>query len=196
MKRQLMKQEIFEKAHLNESSNLAREYFSQCSLKIENINKKDCEKLSEFITTEINLLLTDKTYSMVRELRMNKKILVDKYGIYLFTDGSYFSKRQAISFEHDKSDGYKFIGFCGWASGCNRIPYLKGFINWCDSLSPTSQTSPNGDFSNEKEHNISLKESANTDSQISSNDETSLNNHIPRLRPNFIFGLVGKEQLK
>jgi hypothetical protein len=43
--------------------------------------------------------------------------------------------------------------------------------------SPTSQTSPNGDFSNEKEHNISLKESANTDSQISSNDETSLNNN-------------------
>lgn len=39
-------------------------------------------------------------------------------------------------------------------------------------------TSPNGDFSNEKEHNISLKESANTDSQISSKDETSLNNNI------------------
>ena len=45
-------------------------------------------------------------------------------------------------------------------------------------ISPTSQTSPKGDFSNEKEHNISLKESANTDSQISSNDETSLNNNI------------------
>jgi hypothetical protein len=44
--------------------------------------------------------------------------------------------------------------------------------------SPTSQTSPNGDFSNEKEHNISLKESSEEDSQISSNDETSLNNNI------------------
>jgi hypothetical protein len=39
-------------------------------------------------------------------------------------------------------------------------------------------TSPKGDFSKEKEHNISLKESDNTDSQISSNDETSLNNNI------------------
>ena len=40
-------------------------------------------------------------------------------------------------------------------------------------------------FPTEKEHNISLKESANTDSQISSNDETSLNNNIKR---NFSFG--------
>jgi len=48
------------------------------------------------------------------------------------------------------------------------------------SVSPTSQTSPNGDFSNEKEHNISLKESSEEDSQISSNDETSLNNNIIR----------------
>ena len=44
--------------------------------------------------------------------------------------------------------------------------------------SPTSQTSPNGDFSNEKEHNINLKESSSEDSQISSKDETSLNNNI------------------
>jgi hypothetical protein len=46
--------------------------------------------------------------------------------------------------------------------------------------SPTSQTSPNGDFSNEKEHNISLKDNSNELSQISSNDETSLNNNIRR----------------
>ena len=48
------------------------------------------------------------------------------------------------------------------------------------SVSPTSQTSSNGDFSKEKEHNISLKESSSEDSQISSNDETSLNNNIRR----------------
>ena len=48
------------------------------------------------------------------------------------------------------------------------------------SVSPTSQTSPNGDFSNEKEHNISLKDNSNELSQISSNDETSLNNNIRR----------------
>jgi len=39
-------------------------------------------------------------------------------------------------------------------------------------------------------HNISLKESSSEDSQISSNDETSLNNNIPSVRlrsPNFKF---------
>jgi hypothetical protein len=49
--------------------------------------------------------------------------------------------------------------------------------------SPTYQTSPNGDFSNEKEHNISLKDNSNELSQISSNDETSLNNN--NVRRNF-----------
>ena len=56
------------------------------------------------------------------------------------------------------------------------------------NLSLTSKTSPKGDFSNEKEHNISLKESPKVDSQISSKDETSLNNNIKR---NFNKSLVG-----
>lgn len=70
--------------------------------------------------------------------------------------------------------------------------FKKGFILCCGGRenrearvrtfeliqSPTSQTSPNGDFSNEKEHNINLKESSNEDSQILSNDGTSLNNNI------------------
>ena len=43
--------------------------------------------------------------------------------------------------------------------------------------SPTSQTKSLRDFPN-GEHNISLKESSKEDSQISSNDETSLNNNI------------------
>ena len=60
------------------------------------------------------------------------------------------------------------------------------------SVSPTSQTSPNGDFSNEKEHNISLKDNSNELSQISSNDETSLNNNII---PNFKITLNNLEQL-
>jgi hypothetical protein len=42
--------------------------------------------------------------------------------------------------------------------------------------------------------NISLKESSLEDSQISSNDETSLNNNIQRLHPNFKFQL--HKQLK
>jgi len=44
--------------------------------------------------------------------------------------------------------------------------------------------------------NTNLKEFANTDSQISSNDETSLNNHIQGLTPKFPRSFVGKEKLK
>ena len=57
-----------------------------------------------------------------------------------------------------------------------RIVFLYNSLQ--EELSPTSQTSPNGDFSNGKEHNISLKDNSHEDSQISSNDETSLNNNI------------------
>ena len=58
-----------------------------------------------------------------------------------------------------------------------------------EKQSPTSQTSPKGDFSKEKEHNISLKDNSNELSQILSNDETSLNNNIQQ---NFPFALQSR----
>ncbi len=120
--------DIFEKAHLPQSSNLARKYFEECGLKISEIKLDDCEKLSKLITSEIKTLLKDKTYHMVKCLKMRKKIKKDRYGIYLFVDGVYFIKRLAIEFSFEDSK----INFCTWASGCNRIPFIRGFINWCD----------------------------------------------------------------
>lgn len=133
------KQEIFEKAHLSESSELARKYFDSLGFKIESIELPDCEKLSDFIQKEMYVLLADESYQMVKDLRMCKKIKVDEYGIFLYTNGSYFKERQAISIEHNKRDGFKFIGFCGWASGCNRIPYIIGFVKWCDWMKELKQ---------------------------------------------------------
>jgi len=66
-----------------------------------------------------------------------------------------------------------YLGFEISAEYCDLINKRIG-----SNLSGFIRTSPKGDFSNEKEHNISLKESSNEDSQISSNDETSLNNNI------------------
>lgn len=63
----------------------------------------------------------------------------------------------------------------GWT-----LEVIKHLFKGLVQQSPTFQTSPNGDFSNEKEHNISLKDNSNELSQISSNDETSLNNNIMR----------------
>lgn len=123
------KEDIFEKAHLEESSELARQYFDECGLVVKYIPISYYDKLSEFITTEIEPLLADKSYHMVERLRMCPNIKKDKEAIHLFTSGSYFSKREAITFWFKDR-----ILFCPWASGCNRIPYVKGFIKWCDYL--------------------------------------------------------------
>jgi len=134
MKQGKLKKQIIEKAWLTESSELARTYFKEIGLEIEKINLEHCEKLKDFISHEMYILLADESYSMVKDLRMSKKIDKNKYGIFLYVNGSYFKKRQAISIEYDKKGDYKFIGFCGWASGCNRIPFIVGFVKWCDWL--------------------------------------------------------------
>ena len=123
------KEQIFEIAHKQESSDLCREYFKEIGLNLEKqFPKSYYEKLSELIQEEIDFLLADETYQMVKRLCMNNKIIYNKDCVELLTDGSYFDKREAITFDLYN----KFIGFCGWASGCNRIPYIKGFIKWCD----------------------------------------------------------------
>ncbi len=120
--------EILDKAHLMESSELARRYFSDLGLSFNHFTLAQVEKLRDFIQEEMYPLLADKSYSMIKDLSMDKRIDFGTDGIYLFTNGYYFNKRQAISFE---TSG--FIGFCGWASGCNRIPFIRGLIKWCDS---------------------------------------------------------------
>jgi len=59
---------------------------------------------------------------------------------------------------------------------CYTAKNEKGnYINYYEP-SPTSQTSPKGDFSNEKEHNISLKTTPSAPSKLPT--ATSLNNNI------------------
>lgn len=117
-----------EKAHLEESSEMARRYFVKCGLDIHKITFEDCSMLRVFLDNEITKLLLDKSYAMISELRTNAEIKFTKTEICLYADGYYFKKRQAISFEITND----FIGFCDWASGCNRIPFIKGFVLWCD----------------------------------------------------------------
>ncbi len=128
-----MREKILKKAHLNESSELAREYFNNLGIKFKEIKLSQYHRLKEFIDSEILPLLADKSYSMISKLRMKDRIIKDKYGVYLTTSGSYFSKREAISFYNpENNDKTILLGFCGWASGCNRLPYIRGFIKWCD----------------------------------------------------------------
>ena len=135
MEKSKRREYIFEKAHLRESSDLARQYFIDSGLKIESIMLEQCKDLAKYIQKEIDELLLDKSYNMIKDLKIHPKIITNKSGIFLFTDSYYFKKRQAVSFEFSKDSYYKFIGFCGWASGCNKIKYIKGFVKWCDNIS-------------------------------------------------------------
>lgn len=126
---EINKKEVFEKAHLEESSGLARQYFKGLGLGRYDITENNCSMLRVFIDREINILLADTSYSMIKNLRTNSQIKFDKTEVCLYVDGAYFKKRNAITFEFYNNN---FIRFCGWASGCNRIPFIKGFIYWCD----------------------------------------------------------------
>ena len=48
---------------------------------------------------------------------------------FIKVSSHYFEGREAISFN---ADGW--IGFCGWASGTNEIPFINAFNRWLDTL--------------------------------------------------------------
>ena len=126
--------EILNKAHLNESSELAREYFNKKGLGFDDLGDTDMWRLQDIINYECNVLLADKGYQMIKDLKISK-VKQDKYGWHLIAKGSYFDSREGINFWNpETNDDSITIGFCGWASGCNRIPFIKGFIKWCDWL--------------------------------------------------------------
>ena len=113
------------------SSYLCRDYFKKSGLQSDIFySTNEYYKLSEFIQKEIQVLLSDKSYSMIKNLKMHPKIKFSKDCVRLLTSGYYFKKREAITFNLDT----ELISFCGWASGCNRIPFVKGFIKWCDYM--------------------------------------------------------------
>ena len=123
------REEIIEKAHIGSTTDLCRKYasddFAFQMMPIENF-----ERLRDLIQIEIDKLLSDPTYQMITKLKVKDKIKRNKDGIFLRISGSYFSDRQGISF--NKKNG--FIGFCAEMDGCNRIPFVVGFINWIDEL--------------------------------------------------------------
>lgn len=68
--------------------------------------------------------------------RISKKLDMKHSGgrllyAHILMNGSYFKKRQCISFEPTG-----FIGFCGWASDGNTQPVLRAFMRWCCLISP------------------------------------------------------------
>jgi len=127
------RKEILDHSHLNSTNELARIYFRESGINFSNLEMKAFEELQLLIQIEIDKLLDDTSYRMITELKVKPIIQRTRYsehGIFLRISGSYFSDREAISFWTNPLK----IGFCGEMSGCNRIPFITGFIKWVDLL--------------------------------------------------------------
>ena len=127
------KEEIFNESYTKKGCDLAREYAEQSKINFYDLSNDHFKRLIKLINNEINILLSDESYSMIPRLQVKQQVKYsnNKYGkgVYLFCQGSYFESREAISFNRDG-----FIGFCGELNGCNQTPFIKGFINWIDEL--------------------------------------------------------------
>ena len=111
----------------------AREEWEKSGFDYSVLTKTNRDKLRAFISKE----LEKHSQSMGDYIELRKEIKTDlsfnrntlKVNFYnISCKGSWFSKRQAITFE----DG--FVGFCGWASDRNKNPFVHGFVKWVNWL--------------------------------------------------------------
>jgi len=126
----------------------AREYFKEKGLTHSDIQEKDIEKLREFVKYELQTYLPTTDHSRSMELRLSKIRKKDyqynKDGsikfVCIYVAGSYFDFREGICFNDDRD---KFIGFCGWADGSNKMPIITAFNRWVDYLFEKKQSKLN-----------------------------------------------------
>ncbi len=131
--------EILAKAHLLDSNELAKEYYIEVGLSFKGISDTDYELLSEMIQKEIDILLADKSYQMIKSLRISKikatkayvSLRIEGMVRILKAEGSYFKSREGITLH---AEDELIVTFCCEMSGCNRIPFITGFVNWVDKL--------------------------------------------------------------
>jgi hypothetical protein len=127
---------------INLNNEEARQYFKDCNLSYADINASSLEQLTLYLKESYENFLEDYGTN-AKEMRMSlapmrkqdKKFEKDilKYA-FIQVNGSYFSRRECISFN---SDG--FIGFAGWASTGNTIPIIEAFKKWCDWMARKSK---------------------------------------------------------
>lgn len=115
----------------------AREHFKNCGLTYSKIDDLKIRKLinmldRKFLDNIENGYDFHKSMNLAMRLPLKKDIKALKKGLkfaYLKCDGSYFSGREAISFNEDG-----FIGFCGWADNSNANQFLECFCDWCNCI--------------------------------------------------------------
>lgn len=121
--------------------NEAREHFKNLGLTYSNLTKEDITALRDILAAE---LLSYLSYGGEHAQQMNMKVsklrIKDvkalKSGLKqarIQIDGSYFSRREGITFSKTG-----FIGFGGEFSDVNVQPILKAFVRWCDCVAKKS----------------------------------------------------------
>lgn len=113
----------------------ARQYFKDKNLDYKMIGRKEIEFLNRLIEKElVDYFLSGDSHAYQMDMSVSRLLKKDfkfsENGLeyaYLHVDGSYFKRRESVSFHQNG-----FIGFCGELSSVNSQPILKGFIKWCD----------------------------------------------------------------
>ena len=112
----------------------AREYFKEKKLSYSDISQEDIDFLIAKIKDNLKELAKTQNGKYM-DLSLNPEVNIEFSDdgsldhCFLWIDGSYFEKREAIAFNRDG-----FIGFAGWADSKNVMPLLMAFKDFCDHL--------------------------------------------------------------
>lgn len=115
----------------------AREYFKSKGLSYKNIDIKSLDILAEKLILSLEKYkLEGRFHAQQMDMKLRRRTKQDKkfnkFGLVrarFYIDGSYFNKREGITF-HENG----FIGFAGEFSTVNTQPILNAFVEWCDYL--------------------------------------------------------------
>jgi len=112
----------------------ARNYFESSNLNYQDIEMNDIYKLIKALNKHI-CVSNNEMLIMINEpiLKGKHRNIIFKNNQLVFAQltvkGTYFKEREAITFDFDG-----FIGFCGWADKYNEIPFIHGFLDWCNYM--------------------------------------------------------------
>lgn len=117
--------------------NEAREHFKNSGLNYEILNAEHIKSLSDILSSELdNYYVNGGEHAKQMDLKLSKSRVKDvkvlKSGLKyarLQVDGSYFKRREAITFSQTG-----FIGFGGELDDKNVQPILIAFCRWCNEI--------------------------------------------------------------
>jgi hypothetical protein len=112
----------------------ARQYFKDKGLTYDVLSVDTIDLLAHMLQAEILKMRKESPDCILTRINTPKYTKAQNSGnkfewFELTVQGTYFGKREAITFNRDG-----FIGFAGWASTINTKPFIDGFVKWCDEL--------------------------------------------------------------